>query len=150
MKKIKIRNNRIIMIIGACFIVLLIFVIAAVTDSQGESKAIYGSRLDGIDKVEITKSKIKKINENVKSLGKVKTIKTYVFGKIINSEIKVSSDATRDEAKALAPKILEVLKEDEKKFYDVQVFIDKDDDGTFPIIGYCHHNKNEFTWTLDR
>ena len=150
MKKIKIKNNRVIMIIGACLVVLLIFILAAVFDTTGESSAIYGSRLDGIEDVKITKSKINKINDKVKSLGKVKSINTYVSGRIINSEIKVEADATRDEAKALAPKILETLTEDEKKYYDVQVFIDKDDDASFPIIGYSHHNKDSFSWTLDR
>ena len=47
--------------------------------------------------------------------------------------------------------MIETLTKDEKKFYDIQIFVKKDSDASnFPIIGYKHHAKDKFSWTKDR
>ena len=43
------------------------------------------------------------------------------------------------------------LKKEQKKYYDIQVFVQKSKEtNEFPIIGYKHHTKDSFSWTKDR
>ena len=47
--------------------------------------------------------------------------------------------------------MLDQLDDDEKGFYDIQIFVKKDTDAAdFPIIGYKHHAKDSFSWTKNR
>ena len=48
--------------------------------------------------------------------------------------------------------IIENLEEDQTTYYDIQVFIKKsnEEDTRFPIIGYKHQDKDEFSWSKDR
>lgn len=150
MKK-KIKDNKIILIIIVSLVVLSIILVKLLDNYSNEKGAIYGSRLDGIEKVKVTSNMKTEIINNIKSMGKTKKASVAVQGKIINCEITVNDDITRDDAKTIADRIPEKLTEEQKKFYDIQIFIKKNtDDQTFPIIGYHHHNRETFTWTLDR
>lgn len=150
MKK-KIKDNKVILIIIISLVVLSVILVKLLNNYSNEKGAIYGSRLEGIEKVKIASDLKKEIINNVESVGKTQKVSIDVQGKIINSEITVNDDIARDDAKTLADKITEKLTDEQKKFYDVQVFIKKNtDDQTFPIIGYRHHNRETFTWTLDR
>ena len=116
-----------------------------------EGTALYGDRLDGIEEVELSNSKLTKIESNLKSDGAVKEADVSVAGKIVEVIITVQDDTSVDTAKALNTKVLDSLSNKEKKFYDIQIFVKKDSEATdFPIIGYKHHAKDTFSWTKDR
>ncbi len=150
MKK-KLNEHKIMIIIIVTLVVLSIILVKLLDNYSNEKGAIYGNRLEGIENVEIASNIKKELINNIESTGKTQKVSIDVQGKILNSEIIVNDDTTRDDAKTLADKIIEKLTEEQKKFYDVQVFIKKNtDDQTFPIIGYRHHNRETFTWTLDR
>ena len=144
------KNKKVVLVLGLILIVLGIMLIAFISDKATDSVAIYGNRLDGIEKVEMTAKKKKAIVENVKNTGLADSVKAYTQGKIINVEIKLKNDVSRDDSKNLVNYVMEKLTDEEKKFYDVQVFINKDNDEAFPIIGYRHHSKDTFSWTQDR
>ncbi len=150
MKK-KIKDNKVIIIIVIALIILSIILVKLLDNYSNESGAIYGSRLDGIEKVEIT-SKIKKdIIENIESTERVQKVSVNLQGKIINIEVILKDEIAREDAKPLADKVVEKLTDEQKKFYDIQIFLKKKtEDPVFPIIGYRHHNKETFSWTLDR
>ena len=82
----------------------------------------------------------------------VTEVSTRLQGKIVNVIITVSDDVTKENAKKIANGILEHLDEDQLKFYDIQVFLKKENEelNDFPIIGYKQNNEEGFTWTKDR
>ena len=151
MKKF-IKNNRLAVV---TFIICAIFVIMIfaikLTFFPDESKAKYGDRLDGIEKVEITSSQeddlIKALNES----EEVSDVSCNIEGRTLNVIITVNDEVELDSAKALSSVVIDNLKEKQVKFYDMQVFIEKNnDDVRFPIIGYKHQDKDAFSWTKDR
>jgi hypothetical protein len=114
-----------------------------------ESKIFYGSRLKGRDKVIISDEAKKKMKERVSE--KTSKCNVRVAGRIIYITMTVNDGVSRDEAKNLANNTLEYLTEKEKGYYDIQVMIKHaTNQQEFPIIGYKHHTKVDFSWTKDR
>ena len=152
MKKF-IKNNKLTVI---TFIICLVFVILVFaikpTFFPDEGRAIYGDRLDGIEEVEITSKQEKNIVSKLEEKDEVKSVDTDIKGRILNVIITVNDDVELDPAKALASVITENLEEDQNGYYDIQVFIKKsnEEDTRFPIIGYKHQDKDEFSWSKDR
>ena len=146
------RKNKFVIIAIGVFLILVVlgFQIATMFFPE-EGTALYGDRLDGIEEVELSNSKLTKIESNLKSDGAVKEADVSVAGKIVEVIITVQDDTSVDTAKALNTKVLDSLSNKEKKFYDIQIFVKKDSEATdFPIIGYKHHAKDTFSWTKDR
>ena len=152
MKKF-IKNNKLVVV---TFIICLIFVILVfavkLTFFPDEATAIYGDRLDGIEKVEITDSKQDKIVSALENLDTVKEASCDIKGRILNVLITVNDDVDLNTAKGLTTTVTDNLKKEQTSYYDIQVFISKDneDDASFPIIGYKHQDKDSFAWTKDR
>ncbi len=144
-----IKKNKFTIIAIICFLLLMLIAIEVknVFFPNG-SNAIYGDRLDGIEKVKVNTGKIAdKVNEN----ETVKEVKVKINGKIINVLITINDEVSLEDAKALTGPVLEALKTKQKDFYDVEVIIDKENGSTqFPIIGYKHHSKKDFIFTKDR
>lgn len=133
------------------FIIIALAFIVKATFFTNSKNAVYGNRLDGIEKVKISTTQKDDIIENLNSDSAVKKSTYKLQGKIINVTIVVNDDVGKDTAKSLAGKVLEKLKDKQKKYYDIQIFVKKDSDATdFPIIGYKHHSKDNFSWTKDR
>lgn len=147
-----IKNNKVTVV---AFIICVIFVILVfavkLTFFPNEGTAIYGDRLDGIEEVEITDKQQKDIIKSLEDKDEVKSADTDIKGRTLNVLITVNDDVELDPAKALTSSVIDNLKKDQTSFYDIQVFISKDNDDTrFPIIGYKHQDKDEFSWTKDR
>lgn len=141
-------------VVVAVILMLVIIAIAFVakqTFFSNSDNAVYGNRLEGIDAVEIDSKQKEEILNNVKNDSTVKKATYKLQGKIINIIITVNDDVGVDTAKSLSNKVLEKLDDNQKKYYDIQVFIKKENSGNdFPIIGYKHANKDGFSWTKDR
>ena len=148
--KSKLAKNKVIFILFLCLLVLFITLFVLLKDYNKDTKALYGDRLDGISEVKLTNDKLDKIDEALKTTELVSNSKSYVKGKILNVDIIIKKEVDRETSKGLSSVVIENLEDAEKKFYDIQIFIDKYDDASFPIIGYRHHNKENFSWTLDR
>ena len=147
-----IKNNKVTVV---AFIICVIFVVLVfaikLTFFPNEGTAIYGDRLDGIEKVEITDKQQKEIIKSLEDKDEVKKVSCDIKGRTLNVLITVNDDVELDPAKALTSSITDNLEEDQTSYYDIQVFISKDNDDTrFPIIGYKHQDKDEFSWTKDR
>lgn len=132
-----------VIIIGAFFVKQAFF--------SNSHNAVYGHRLDGIDAVKLTKGQKEKIRNGIESDSAAKSATCSLQGRIINIIITVNDDVGLDTAKSLANKVADELDQDQKKYYDIQVFIKKDNDASdFPIIGYKQNGREGFTWTKDR
>lgn len=150
MKFIK-KNLLTIIAIGIFLLLILILVQVKNIFFPDEGSALYGNRLEGIEKVKINTSKKKKIVEALTTDGIASNATVRISGKIVDVNITVNMEASTDSAKGLANKVLENLTDEEKKYYDIQVFINKEEKTeNFPIIGYKHHAKEGFSWTKDR
>ncbi len=117
--------------------------------SYNENTAIYGSRIEGKEKVPITSETKEKVKSSLKE--NASSVEVRVAGRIIYITVKANGDTNLEGAKALGEKTLEAFSDIEKKYYDIQVLIENDTNTSqFPIIGYKHHTKEKLVWTKDR
>ncbi len=147
-----IRKNKFTIIAICCFL-LLVVVLVQVKNVffPNMGKAIYGKRLDGIENVKISDDKLSTVKENLLAQDSIKKASIIISGKIVNVIITVNDDLALDQAKQLSTVVYQEFTPDAQKFYDFQIFIQKTNDANdFPIIGYKHHNRENFSWTRDR
>lgn len=150
---VKYMKDHIIVVIAVLLLLAVIcfsFFIKQMFFSNSKN-VIYGNRLNGIDEVAVTSSEQKSMIEALEGDSSVSKVKYHLQGKIINVIITVNDDVGADTAKVLTGKVLEFFNEDQKKFYDFQVMVKKENGANdFPIIGYKHSNKDGFSFTKDR
>ncbi len=142
-----------IVVVAILFLIILLVLsyMAKQVFFSNASNAAYGSRLDGIKEVKITKSDKEALINKIEEDGAVKKCEYNLQGKIVNVTITVNDDVSLDTAKGLASKVLEEFDTDQKSFYDFQIFVRKDNNASdFPIIGYKQNAKEGFSWTKDR
>ncbi len=145
------KNKFTIIAVGVFLILVLLLVQVKNIFFPNEGSAIYGNRLEGIESVKITKDKKTKIEKSLTSDAIATDAKVSVSGKIVEVIITVNDETSVDAAKGLSGKVLENLSDKEKEYYDIQIFINKKSESSeFPIIGYRHHAKDEFSWTKNR
>ena len=98
----EIKKNKYTSIAVAAFIVLilLLFIIyKAVMPSLGTP--VYGNRLEGIEKVEITTDKMNELNKKVEKEKYVSSSKTNVSGKTVNVVVTIIEGTKQSDAKKL-------------------------------------------------
>ena len=134
-------------------VIILVIITAIYTKTilnNTEKEAIYGSRTKAIENVKIsskTMDNIKKVYSDIKD----EDVSVELQGRIIEVMVTVKDGIKDDTARDKTKEIIKILSNKERKVYDVQVFIKKKGkDSTFPIIGYLHHGKENFSWTRDR
>ena len=114
-----------------------------------ETQAIYGSRIDGVDKMKVTSEQKDKVKKRLAE--KTKKVDVRVAGKIVNIEFTVNDDVSLEDAKKLGPEALDEFTKDQQKFFDFQFFVENKNNKTqFPIIGYKQRAKDSISWTKDR
>ena len=114
----------------------------------GSGKPLYGNRLDGIEKVQVTDTETNDLIKELKEKKYVTTASTHVSGKIINVLVEVEKGTSKSKAKSLKDEVLKAFTDDQKKFYDIQLFItneNKDAKG-YPIIGYKNSTDKNFAF----
>ena len=111
-------------------------------------KPIYGNRLDGIEKVEVTTEQTNELVKNLKDSKYVASASTHISGKIINVLVETKEGVSIKQAKTLRTIVLEAFEDDQKSFYDIQLFItneNKDAKG-YPVIGYKNSSEKNFVF----
>lgn len=104
---------------------------------------VYGDRLDGIENVPISEEQKKKIVEALSEPVFVLHVETpYLKGKILKVVMTVSDISDLKASKDLSTKILEILDADQKAFYDVEFFINKDYNCTLEATGNMDEEGN--------
>ena len=131
------------------FLVLIVFLYFNKVINTNENKAVYGTRLDKIKDVKISDNRESQVEDVFASSAEDASVREQ--GRIIEINVVLNKNVTRDKAKDLAKKVYNVFSDKERKAYDIQIFFSKNsEDKAFPIIGYAHHNKSGFSWTKDR
>lgn len=135
-------------IIAGIFLLLAIFfVVIFIMPLFGHNK--YGNRLDGADKVKISNSTQSEMIAVVEETGKFDSVKYDLKGRIINIIAVAKNGVSKDEAKEASAQVLSKLSDDEKEYYDVQIFLTQDgmDGSTYPYIGYKNKSSEKIVWT---
>ena len=148
MKFVK-EHKKAMVVVGIIVLTILAIVLVKKELSINESTAIYGNRLEGRKKVEISNSTKNKVKESLSD--STNKVDVRVAGRIIYITIMANADANLESAKNLGNKSLESFSDAEKKYYDIQIMIDSEKEtNQFPIIGYKSHNRSDISWTYDR
>ncbi len=144
-------NKHTVIVVICCFLLTVVVFVVKFTFFQNDGKAVYGDRLDGINEARIKDPKLEQIESSLEERNEVKSVEASVSGRILNVMITANDDVSVATAKTFTDQIDQALEEDQKKSYDIQVFVSKtNDDEKFPIIGYRHQNNDYFSWTKDR
>lgn len=150
MKNIKMfyKNNRIYCILMgiSIFCILFIVMLFILYFFNQTKNLVYGNRLNGIDSVLISKNDNNTYVDSILENEKVDKASLNVKGKIIYVNITLK-DGTREDAKAMAIKLLSVINEDAKAFYDINFSFVKNDDETFPFMGYKKSDATIISWS---
>ena len=145
------KRNRvysILMIISIiCIVSILVGVLVYFFGQTNKDK--YGNRLEGIESVKISDSKISEIENKISENELVKETKIDIKGKLIYINITLNTGKHSD-SEAIAQASLELYSEEEKAFYDIQYIvenIDKEITENFPVMGYIKAGGSVIKWT---
>ena len=129
-------------------IVLIVGIIVAKSLFFSNKGSVFGNRLDGIEEHQVSDSDLKKVKKELEDIDAINTVKNTIVGRRIDFIIDVKADVDDITAKSYADKILEILPDDVKEFYDIQAMITNEDDENqnYPIVGYKHKSKAGFTF----
>ena len=138
----------ILMIIAiVCIVVSILLLFKYFYFGNGGSK--YGTRLEGIEKVQITETKQSEIVTKLEENDIVEKANITIIGKRIDIRLVFTSKATLEDAKNIAVKALENFSEDELKFYDVEFTLKQEEaekvEG-FLIMGAKNVNGSNLVW----
>ncbi len=143
-----IKNHKKGVIVGSIIfliIIITLFTIFFIIPSFGSNN--YGNRLDGIEDHKISNSTIDKIKDNIEEKEGVTKVTYHNEGRILNFTIKVDGNTKPETAKEYATEIIKDIKEKDLKYYDVQIFLDSDDNtNDYPTAGYKHKTSDDIIW----
>lgn len=150
-------ENKVLLVLGIILIACFTLIVLAVFKYfySGNSKSNYGDRLEGIEKHPINKN-LKSDIEALYPSGEIDKVTIDSHGKIIYITLNLKEVTSKENAKALAIKTLDVLTEDEKGFYDIQYVITctselepSEEEGrkNYPILGYKNSTSSVIVWT---
>lgn len=95
----------------------------------------YGNRLDGIEKVKITKKDMSEIETSLEENEMVTQANVRIQGRIVYITIKYKEGINKDQAKQLATSTLEKFSAEELDFYDLGYFLTSEGENNFNITG---------------
>ena len=145
-----IKKHKILVIVLVIFIVLMVVLGICFKNVflAEESNDKYGNRLNGIEKVQITDSRLSKVKEKILNDKNTNTVDYNISGKIIKFFIQVKAETDELTVESLLNLILDNFTEEEKSFYDFEVFITNEEETElYPMIAYKHRNNVTFTIT---
>lgn len=138
------------LIVLVIFIIFMLIIVSRVVGGSNVSE--YGDRLKGIEKVKITEKQQKKLVKEMKANDKVSDAEFDIqHNKKVDSRrvdiLLTFKDADINEAKEIGNKVLDYFTEEQKKYYDIEVFLDsKEKKEGFPSIGYKHKSRDAIAW----
>ncbi len=153
LKKFAKENRVLAVIFGLAALFILIFIIMLFSILIGGGNDPYGDRLDGIEKVEISKKKLTNIESSINDNDQVKESNVRIQGKIIYVTIDYINGVNLDKAKEIANSVLDEFSDDEKDFYDFEFLLKEETDesnseyNSFKAAGTKHPSKDSITWT---
>lgn len=122
-------------------IIIWLFIIPIFSNNK------YGDRLDGIEDHEISSETIDTIEEALLDNEQILDFSYNNEGRCLRFIITVDSEMSTDDAKALGDVILENIDEDDQSYYDIEFYVDTEEDNdNYPIAGYKHKTSDTFVF----
>ncbi|MDD3453516.1 MAG: hypothetical protein PHN42_04545 [Bacilli bacterium] len=145
-----IKNHKTLMaVISVIVIMLIAFIILLLALVGSVGKDVYGNRLDNIKNYKIENSQISTLKEDMKKLDSVEDIAYNLEGRLINVIITISNSLAIETAKSYADKVLEYFEDEQKTYYDIQIYLTtKEESETYPIIGYKNKSSETIVWKM--
>lgn len=112
----------------------------------------YGDRLNGIEKVEISKQDQTEVANFLEEQSEVSKASVRIQGKIIYINIKFQREVTLDKAKEIANSTLEKFDADEKSFYDIGFYLTQvepeaeEENKGFVVTGTKNAQLDQISW----
>ena len=143
MKVLK-KNYKLIITVVIIIIVLVLGVFIYKNLFEGSSS----DRLENIENYELTKKEINSVKEKINELENIDSVDVYTNNKIIKIFVVLKEDISFDDVKKISNEALESISSDNLEFYDVEIFVDSENEESevYPKIGYKHKTNSEFTW----
>ena len=142
-----IRKHKFIIAICAIFVVFLSLGIIIVYNLLHEEDK-YSNRIVGIENVIISDSKIDNIKNKLLENKSINKITFKLDGALIKFFVEVKNDNSDFNIENMLNIILDNFEDDEKNFYDFQVFVTcEEKQKPYPMIAYKHCNNEIFTIT---
>lgn len=109
---------------------------------------VYGNRLEGIEEVKVTEEQTADLVKELKSKDYVTNASTHISGKIINVIVDTKEGTKTSTAKTLGKVVLKAFDNDQLKFYDIQLFLNNENDNAkgYPLIGYKNSTDKDFVF----
>lgn len=146
-----VRKHKILIVF---LVVVILMVIAGVTLykvlAPDLHKDTYGNRLDGIEQYQIKDDVISLLKQDLTTRDFIKSVDYHKKGKILNFMVDVTSVVDIATAKSIADVIVSQFSEEERSFYDFQVFVtcsEIEESEIYPMIGYKHKSSAVFVWS---
>ncbi len=115
--------------------------------------SVYGDRCELTDGIDITSERENMIKDKVESYSGMKLSDVDVKCNLIDIVVVVDDSTTLDTVKEMSAQLLTVFTEEELKYYDIQLFVDSDNEKSevYPVIGTRHKTNNgdpesSFVW----
>ena len=125
---------------------IIAFCFTKVFLSSGGNK--YGNRLNGIENYQITDLRFDSVKEKLMNNKNTTNMSASITGRIIKFFIEVKTETDELTVESLLNLILDNFTEEEKDFYDFEVFITNEKDvELYPMIAYKHRLNSSFTIT---
>ncbi|MBR1416194.1 MAG: hypothetical protein IJ572_00045 [Bacilli bacterium] len=138
----------ILMLIAAfCIVISVVLLFKYFYFGNGGTK--FGSRLDGIENVEIKDDKKSNIESTISASELVESSKITITGKRIDIRIVFLENATLTEAEGIALKSLDNFSDEEKAFYDFEFTLKQqatEKTEGFLIMGAKNVNGSNLVW----
>ena len=140
-------HKTLLIIIGIVLLILFAGILAYLKLSPDSKKDLYGNRLDGIEEHPIEEKNINNMQSEMKEMEGIISVSYNLKGRLINIIIKIDPGVLKDTAIYYANKSLEYFPEEEKAYYDIQVFLLAEGESEiYPMIGYKHKTSNGLVW----
>lgn len=151
LEKIKGLIKRHIVLFILCVIALIAIIVMLIffLKMSINTSSRYGDRLDGIEKVELSKNDLSEIKKKIEENEEVSSAKVRVQGKIVYIDISYKEGTDLAKAKEIASVAMDNFEDDEKAFYDFEFVIneDADKDDAWASIGAKNSSDAEISWT---
>lgn len=116
------KYRKIIFIVVIAIVLIMMAIVIKQFLYPDDLKSIYGSRLDGIEEVEITSNKKISVINEMKTDENVEDASINIKGKIIYIKLKGKEGLTIEKSKEILSNTLNKFSDKEKQFYDFEFF----------------------------
>ena len=113
-----------------------------------KGEPVYGNRLEGIEKVEVTNAQTSDLIKELKNEDFVISASTHISGRIINVIVETKKGTKVSSAKSLGKIVLKSFDQEQLDFYDIQLFLNNEDQDAkgYPLIGYKNSKDKNFVF----